>query len=140
MVENAAKSGRLKGLRAEKALAAAGSIRNAVKYAREANVPIALGTDAGVGPHGAAGHEMTLLVTWGGLTPMQAIQAGTLNAAKLFGWEKRLGSLTAGKLADVVAVPGDPTKDIRAMERVNFVMKNGIVYKTPSAQQTATLP
>ncbi len=133
-VEMAAKSGRLTGLRAEKALAAAAGMRNAVRLAVRNGVPIALGTDAGVGEHGANGHEFTLLVTWGGMTPMQSIVAGTLNAATLLGWEKNVGTLAAGKWADVVAVPGDPTKDIALMERVSFVMKNGVVYKQAAAQ------
>ena len=135
-VERAARSGVLRGLRAEKALAAARAMRNGIRIARAHNVPIALGTDAGVGAHGANGHEFTLLVEWGGLTPMRAITAGTMNAAKLLGWESRIGSLTPGKLADVVAVPGDPLADIRVMERVSFVMKNGVVYKDASRQDT----
>ena len=131
-VERAAKTGVLKGLRAEKALAAAQAMRQAVKIAMANKVPIALGTDAGVGPHGANGHEFTLLVEWGGMTPMQAIVAGTSNAAKLLGWDKNVGTLSAGKWADVVAVPGDPIADIKAMEKPVFVMKNGVVYKSPT--------
>ena len=130
-VERAAKSGVLKGLRAEKALAAAAAMRNAVRLAMTNKVPIALGTDAGVGPHGANGHEFTLMVEWGGMTPMQAIVAGTSSAAKLLGWDRNLGTLSAGKWADVVAVPGDPIADIKTMEKPVFVMKNGVVYKTP---------
>jgi imidazolonepropionase-like amidohydrolase len=130
-VEIAARSGRLTGLRAEKALAAASAMRNATKIAMRNNVPIALGTDAGVGDHGTNGHEFTLLVQWGGLTPMQSIVAGTSTAARLMGWEARVGTLAAGKLADIVAVPGDPIADIRIMERPSFVMKDGVVYKTP---------
>ena len=129
VVENYAKSGRLKGLRAEKALAAAAGMRNSVRLALKNNVPIALGTDAGVGDHGANGREFTLMVTWGGLTPMQSIVAGTSNAAKLLGWDKTIGTLAPGKWADVVAVPGDPTKDITAMEKPSFVMKGGVVYR-----------
>jgi imidazolonepropionase-like amidohydrolase len=131
-VENAAKNGVLKGLRAEKALAAAAAMRQAMKYAMANKVPIALGTDAGVGPHGANGHEFTLMVQWGVMTPMQSIVAGTSNAAKLLGWDKNLGTLATGKWADVVAVPGDPLVDITAMEKPVFVMKNGVVYKTPN--------
>lgn len=131
-VEIAAKSGVLKGLRAEKGLAAAAAMRNAMKFALANKVPVALGTDAGVGPHGANGHEFTLMVQWGGMTPMQSIVAGTSNAAKLLGWDKNLGTLTAGKWADVVAVPGDPIADIKVMEKPLFVMKNGVVYKTPN--------
>jgi imidazolonepropionase-like amidohydrolase len=137
--ENAARSGRLTGLRAEKALAAAQGMRNSVRLAQRNGVPIALGTDAGVGEHGANGHEFTLLVTWGGLTPMQSIVAGTSSAARLLGWDKRVGTLTAGKWADVVAVPGDPTRDITAMEKPSFVMKGGVVYKQQPAGRTTAL-
>ncbi|MDB4915321.1 MAG: Xaa-Pro dipeptidase [Gemmatimonadetes bacterium] len=129
VVENYAKSGRLTGLRAEKALAAAAGMRNSVRLALRNGVPIALGTDAGVGEHGANGREFTLMVTWGGLTPMQSIVAGTSNGAKLLGWDKNIGTLAAGKWADVVAVPGDPTKDITVMEKPTFVMKGGVVYR-----------
>ena len=132
-VEQAAKSGRLKGLRAEKALAAAAAMRNSVRLALRNHVPIALGTDAGVGPHGANGHEFTLMVTWGGLSPLESIQAGTLGGARLLGWDKQIGTLAPGKWADVVAVPGDPTADITVMERPNFVMKGGVIYKESGA-------
>jgi imidazolonepropionase-like amidohydrolase len=137
-VEKAAKNGVLKGLRAEKALAAAAAMRNGVRIAVRNGVPIALGTDAGVGAHGTNGHEFSLMVEWAGMTPMQAIVAGTMNGAKLLGWENRIGSLAAGKLADIVAVPGDPLRDIHVMEKASFVMKNGFVYKTQA--QTPPLP
>jgi imidazolonepropionase-like amidohydrolase len=68
---------------------------------------------------------------------MQSITAGTLGAAKLLGWDARLGTLAAGKLADIVAVPGDPMADIRAMERPSFVMKNGVVYRMPNGAGVA---
>jgi imidazolonepropionase-like amidohydrolase len=128
-VERAARSGVLRGLRAEKALAAAAAARHATKIALANGVQIALGTDAGVIPHGTNAREFFLMVDWGGLTNMQAIQAGTLNGAKLLGWDKNLGSLTPGKWADIVAVSGNPLQDIHAMERVVFVMKNGVVYR-----------
>jgi imidazolonepropionase-like amidohydrolase len=128
-VENAAKSGRLTGWRAQKALAAATAMRNAAKIAIRNNVPIAFGTDAGVGDHGTNGREFRLMVEWGGMTPMQTIVAATANAAKLMGWDDRIGTLTAGRLADIVGVPGDPTADIGALERPTFVMKNGVIYK-----------
>jgi len=131
-VEAMAKSGRLTGLRAEKALAAAAGMRNAVRLAARHGVPIALGSDAGVIRHGANGREFTLLVEWGGLTPMQSIVAGTSNAAKLLGWDDRIGTLAAGRLADIVAVPGNPLADITLMEKPSFVMKNGVVYKQNS--------
>jgi imidazolonepropionase-like amidohydrolase len=138
-VENAAKSGRLTGLRAEKARAAANGMRNSVRLAHRLGVPIALGTDAGVGEHGANGHEFTLMVTWGGLTPMESIVAGTSNAAKLLGWDSRVGTLSAGKWADVVAVPGDPTRDITVMERPSFVMKGGVVYRNQPVGKTTAM-
>jgi imidazolonepropionase-like amidohydrolase len=128
-VERAAKTGVLKGLRAEKALAAAAAVRRAIKLAVANKVQIAFGTDAGVVPHGANAHEFFLLVDWGGMSNMDAIVAGTMNGAKLLGWDKNLGSLTVGKWADIVAVSGDPLKDIHAMEKVVFVMKNGVVYR-----------
>lgn len=128
-VERAAKTGVLKGLRAEKALAAAAAVRNAVKLAVANKVPIAFGTDAGVVPHGTNAHEFQLLVEWGGMSNMDAIVAATSSAAKLLGWEKNAGSLTPGKWADIIAVPGDPLKDISATEKVVFVMKNGVIFK-----------
>ena len=131
-VERAAKTGVLKGLRAEKALAAAAAVRNAIKLAIANKVPIAFGTDAGVVPHGTNAHEFQLLVEWGGMSNMDAIVAATSSAAKLLGWEKDAGSLTPGKWADIIAVPGDPLKDIRATEKVVFVMKNGVIFKQPA--------
>jgi len=128
-VERAAKSGVLKGLRAEKALAAAAAVRHAIKLAVANKVQIALGTDAGVVPHGTNAHEFLLMVQWGGMSNMDAIVAGTSNAAKLLGWDKKLGSLTPGKWADIVAVSGDPSKDIEDIQKVVFVMKNGVVYR-----------
>ncbi|MEK6333341.1 MAG: amidohydrolase family protein [Acidobacteriota bacterium] len=128
-VERAAKNGVLKGLRAEKAFAAASAMRRGIKIAAANKVQIALGTDAGVFPHGTNAREFFLLVEWGGLSNMEAIIAGTMNGARLLGWDKHLGSLSAGKWADIVAVSGDPLKDIHAMEKVTFVMKNGVVYK-----------
>lgn len=130
-VLRAADAGTLTGFRAEKARAAGAAMRNTTRMAAAARVPIALGTDAGVGQHGGSGHEFTLLTEWGGLTPMQSIQAGTLNAARMLGMEDRIGTLAAGKLADVVAVPGDPTRDIRAMERPVLVMKDGVIHREP---------
>jgi imidazolonepropionase-like amidohydrolase len=128
-VERAAKTGVLKGLRAEKALAAAAAVRHAIKLAVANKVSIALGTDAGVIPHGTNGHEFALLVQWGGMSNMDAIVAGTSSGARLLGWDKKLGSLTTGKWADIVAVSGDPSKNIEDIQKVVFVMKNGVVYK-----------
>ncbi len=128
-VEKLAKGGILKGFRAEKAFAAAAAMRKGIRIAVANNVKIALGTDAGVIPHGTNGHEFTLMVEWGGMTAMQSIVAGTLSGATLLGLEKNIGSLTVGKYADIVAVSGDPLKDIKRMETAIFVMKNGMIYK-----------
>lgn len=128
-VEAAARSGVLTGLRKEKALMAAAAIRNAIKLAVQYNVPIAMGTDAGVGPHGANMHELKLMADWGGMRPLDAITAATMGGARLLGWEKRIGSIEAGKFADLIAVPGDPLADLTRLEHVTFVMKDGKVYK-----------
>jgi imidazolonepropionase-like amidohydrolase len=133
-VERFAKNGVLKGLRAEKALAAGAAVRKATRIAVANHVQIALGTDAGVIPHGTNAREFGLLVEWGGMTPMAALNAGTLNGAKLLGWDARVGSLAPGKLADIVAVPGDPLADIHATEHVSFVMKDGVIYKGQGAE------
>jgi len=139
-VEKAARNGVLKGLRAEKALAAAAAMRNGIRLAVANKVPIAFGTDAGVFPHGTNAREFVLLVEWGGMTPMQAITAGTLSGAKLLGWDNNLGSLTAGKWADVVAVHGDPLKDIHNMEKAIFVMKAGCIYKGGGTASDTGIP
>ena len=128
-VERLANNRVLRGFRAEKALAAAKAMRNTVRIAVANRVPIAFGTDAGVIPHGTNAHEFTLLVEWGGMRPMDAIVAGTSSAAKLLGLDKTIGTIAAGKIADIVAVQGDPLADIKRMESVVFVMKNGAVYK-----------
>jgi imidazolonepropionase-like amidohydrolase len=69
------------------------------------------------------------MVQWGGMSAMDSIIAGTSSGAKLLGWDKHLGTLTAGKWADIIAVSGDPLKDIENMQKVVFVMKNGLIYK-----------
>ena len=132
-VEKFATSGVLKGLRAEKALAAAAAMRKGIRLAVEHKVPIAFGTDAGVIPHGTNAREFGLMVEWGGLSPLASLNAGTIHAARLLGWERRVGTIEAGKLADIVAVAGNPLQDIHATERVSFVMKGGVVYKGPGA-------
>jgi imidazolonepropionase-like amidohydrolase len=96
--------------------------------AYQAHVKIAFGTDAAVYPHGQNAHEFELMVE-AGMPPMFALQAATVNASQLLKHDKDLGSLAAGKIADVVAVPGDPIADIGVMTRVSFVMKDGTVYK-----------
>jgi imidazolonepropionase-like amidohydrolase len=93
-----------------------------------AGVRVALGTDAGVYPHGQNGGEFWSMVELG-LTPTQALQSGTVNAAELMGWTDRIGVIREGMFADMVAVKGDPLSDIRLLQHVQFVMKDGVVYK-----------
>ncbi len=101
--------------------------RNFTKAVR-AGVKMSYGTDAGVCPHGLNGKQLAFMVRYG-MTPMQAIQAATVNSADLIGHPELFGSLTAGKSADIIAVKGDPIADISLLENVNFVMKEGKVYK-----------
>ncbi len=93
-----------------------------------AGVPMALGSDVGPFPHGTQAREFVLLVKYG-MTPLAALQAGTLNGAKLLGWQGEIGSLKAGYFADIVAVAGNPLQDISAVQKVTFVMKGGVVYR-----------
>ena len=104
------------------------------KKAIAAGVKIALGTDAAVYPHGLNAHELDVYVNQFGMTPLAALQSATLNAADLLGWTAKVGSLEPGKWADIIAVSGDPMKDVRTLQHVNFVMKSGTVYKNESAQ------
>ncbi len=100
-----------------------------IRRAQRAGVRIAYGTDAAVCPHGDNGKQFPLMQEWLGMTPMQAIKSATSVAASLMGWEDRVGSLASGRFADLVAVPGDPLKDLRLLESVPFVMKGGRVVK-----------
>jgi imidazolonepropionase-like amidohydrolase len=102
--------------------------RKNIARALVAGVKVALGTDAAVYPHGLNTHEFEVMVRLG-LTPLQSIQAGTLNAADLLGWSGKVGTLEPGAWADIVAVDGDPLKDITTLARVKFVMKGGEVVK-----------
>ena len=95
-----------------------------------AGVPMAMGSDVGPFPHGTQAREFVLMVEYG-MSPLEALRAGTINAARLLGWEGQIGVLHAGYLADVVAVAGDPLADIAALQKVDFVMKGGMVYKSP---------
>jgi imidazolonepropionase-like amidohydrolase len=97
-----------------------------------AGVKMAFGTDAGVCAYGTSGKQFAFMVKYG-MTPMQAIQAATSNAADLLGHANELGSIKVGKYADLIAVTGDPLKDISLLERVEFVMKDGKVYKSAGA-------
>jgi len=93
-----------------------------------AGVPIAMGSDVGPFPHGTQAREFVLMVKFG-MSPLAAIQAGTVNGAKLLGWQEKIGVLKPGYVADVVAVPGNPLDDITVLQKVSFVMKNGVVYR-----------
>lgn len=99
-----------------------------VRGAIRMNVKIAYGTDAGVYPHGRNGEQFAMLVREG-MTPAQAIQSATTAAADLLGKSEDLGSIRAGKMADLVAVAGDPTREIKVMTNIVFVMKNGQVFR-----------
>lgn len=101
--------------------------RKNVAKAFRAGVKIALGTDSAVYPHGLNAGEF-VVYTQLGLSPLQSIQSGTIEAARLLGKEQELGSLEVGKYADLIAVGGDPLKDITELQRVRFVMKGGVVY------------
>ncbi|MBN9382016.1 MAG: amidohydrolase family protein [Chitinophagaceae bacterium] len=101
--------------------------RESFRKAAMAGVKIAFGTDAGVYPHGWNARQFFYMVKYG-LTPLQAIQAATSNAADLIG-NPRIGTIRPGSFADIIAVKDDPLKDIKALERVGFVMKGGVVYK-----------
>jgi imidazolonepropionase-like amidohydrolase len=94
----------------------------------QAGVPIAAGSDVGPFPHGTQAWEFELMVRYG-MTPLAAMQAGTLNGAKLLGWQGQIGELKTGYFADVIAVPGDPLQDISVLTKVTFVMKGGVVYR-----------
>ena len=102
--------------------------RDNFRKSLKAGVKMAFGTDAGVCPYGTSGKQFAFMVKYG-MTPMQAIQAATTNAADLLGHSKEVGSIKPGRFADVVAVTGDPLKDISLLEQVQFVMKDGEVFK-----------
>jgi imidazolonepropionase-like amidohydrolase len=102
--------------------------RENFQKAWKAGVKMAFGTDGGVYPHGDNARQFAHMVKYG-MTPREAIRAATVHAADLLGWSDRVGSLEPGKLADVIAVGGDPLADVRQLERVLFVMKGGEVVK-----------
>jgi imidazolonepropionase-like amidohydrolase len=102
--------------------------RDNFRKAFRSGAKMAFGTDAGVYPHGDNARQFHYMVQYG-MTPMQAIQAATISAADLLGWKDRIGSVSSGKFADLIAVKGDPTVDPAVLTRVNFVMKGGTVLK-----------
>lgn len=127
VADSALKPGYFPDLVTPKALAIGPKVQSTFALAYKAGVKIAFGTDAGVYAHGKNWLEFVYM-TEAGMPVLEAIKAATVNAADLLG-DDRLGAIEKAKLADIIAVEGDPTKDIKAMSRVKFVMKNGVVYK-----------
>jgi imidazolonepropionase-like amidohydrolase len=111
-----------------KALAIGPRIQGTFARAYKAGVPIMFGTDCGVCAHGSNAKEFAYMVE-AGMPPLEAIRSATIVPARFLGIDGRLGSLEAGKVADIVAVEGDPLADITAMQRVSFVMKDGVIHR-----------
>jgi imidazolonepropionase-like amidohydrolase len=126
MKENATRIG-LPAMYSEKMKSVTAVSRQNVTKAIHAGVKIAFGTDAAVYPHGLNAHEFAVYVQMG-MTPLDAIRTATVNAADLLGW-KLIGSIEPGNFADIIAVNGDPTKDVTLLQNPVFVMKDGVVYK-----------
>jgi imidazolonepropionase-like amidohydrolase len=127
MLENAQSIG-LPPMYAEKMRQIIAIARKNIQHAFASGVKVAFGTDAAVYPHGLNAHEFNVYVQMG-MSPIQAIQTATVNAADLLGWSDRIGTLDPGKFADIVAVSSDPTKDVTTLEHPVFVMKGGVVYR-----------
>ena len=111
-----------------KAIKIGPQLKSTFKKAYKAGVKIAFGTDSGVSYHGENAKEFNYMVE-AGMSPMEAIVSATKTASELIGEEKNLGTIEEGKIADIIAVKGDPLENIKNMEIVVFVMKNGIIYK-----------
>jgi imidazolonepropionase-like amidohydrolase len=122
-----------------KALALGPRIQQTFARAYKAGVPTMFGTDCGVCAHGSNAKEFAYMVE-AGMPALEAIRSATITPARFLGIDDRLGSLQAGKVADIVAVPGDPLADITAMQRVSFVMKEGVIHRqdAPGAEGPAT--
>jgi len=113
--------------------------RENLRQAYQAGVKFAYGTDAGVFPHGRNARDFAILVNELGVPPLAAIRMATADAAALIGISSKVGTITPGLLADVIAVQGNPVDDIRRLESVAFVMKGGVISKSPQARSTASL-
>ena len=114
------------------------SHKHAFRKAMELGVKITFGTDVGAFEHGTGYREFKLMQDYG-MLPMAIIKSATTGAAELMRWENQVGSIEAGKYADVIAVKGDPLKDIRALEKVSFVMKGGMIIKNKTHSQVRTI-
>ena len=104
--------------------------RASFKAALDAGVTILNGSDVGTFPHGDNARELEAMVAYG-MPPVDALKSATSTAARVLHMENQIGSVKAGLFADLVAFDGDPTKDIAALRRVKFVMKNGTIYRRP---------
>jgi imidazolonepropionase-like amidohydrolase len=102
--------------------------RENFRHAWQSGTKMAYGTDSGVYPHGDNAKQFARMVEWG-MKPIDAIQAATIRAAELIGWADKVGALETGHEADIIAVSGDPTQDVRVLESIKFVMKDGAVYR-----------
>ena len=111
--------------------------RENFKKAFKAGARIAFGTDSGVYPHGDNARQFAKMTEWG-MQPIDAIRAATVNAADLLGWADKVGAIELGRYADVIAVSGDPLEDVKTLESVKFVMKQGTVFKNEVAKQGET--
>ena len=130
VAEKAKIAGFLPDIVRPKAMAIGPQIQATFARAYKAGVNIAFGTDQGVAPHGDNAREFEYMVE-AGMPPLETIRAATLYGATVLGMEKQLGTIEVGKFADIIAVSGDPSKDITAMSRIGFVMKDGKVYRRP---------
>jgi imidazolonepropionase-like amidohydrolase len=108
-------------------------VQKNLAHAFASGVKVAFGTDAAVYPHGLNAHEFAVYVRLG-MTPLHAIQTATVNAADLLGWSDKVGSVEAGKWADLIAVDGDPLQDVTTLQQVRFVMKGGSIVKNEYAK------
>ena len=113
---------------ASKMTAAVESLNQVVRKAISKGLKIGMGTDAAVYPHGRNTEEFHLLTALG-MSPLDALKAATSVDAELLGAQDRIGTLEPGKLADIIAIPGDPIQNIRQTEKVFFVMKEGVIYR-----------
>ena len=107
----------------------AGRLFDSLTATKGVKTVVGTGAEGSTYAHGTQGLEFIALVRQGGMTPVQALQAGTVNAAELMQWQNHVGSISKGKFADIIAVSGDPLEDITEARRVRFVMKGGMVYQ-----------